>query len=222
MIDLAKQRFVVARLADFCDYRSPAILRERDPILSLWEKLHEVPGPIYELKQQIYDEEVVGFFSKLESGDRRESDLMEFRHFLDRFLSGGDFADASFHITLGNLSEAHRRLDARNFLSELKVCRLLDEERAPGDRRNPDWQKLVAEIYHRLDLDLLELVVRRRPLNARRLPIILRRLRRNVAFYCAVFRLPSHPGETLTPFMLPRVEALVAANQRFLQKLRVS
>ena len=47
MVDLKLQNFIIARLADYCDYRAsfrPEIVR--DPLSYLWEKLGEIEKPL--------------------------------------------------------------------------------------------------------------------------------------------------------------------------------
>ena len=69
-------------------------------------------------------------------------------------------------------------------------------------------------------IDRLGTVLVRKPPTAQRKAMVLRRVRRNVAEYCCVVRIPTDSQDAFTPFMLPRIEALIAANLRFLLKYR--
>ncbi|MFH1725889.1 MAG: hypothetical protein ABII00_14870 [Elusimicrobiota bacterium] len=223
MLDVRNQSFVIARLADYCDYRGRYRSDIDDPIVYMWEKLRELENPMYDLKQQLLMEAACGFFWKVHDGQATEGRLADFKQLLDGYLSPGDFADAAFHLAdLGHLADKERMKTAVEFFKRLKAHRLLDEEDKPEEDRSKNWRRLVDDIYKRLQFDLLERVRRRRPLTARRLNVLIRRCRYNTAEYCTVFHFPIHPGDTFTPFIVPRVEALIAANQRFLRQLRYS
>ena len=81
-------------------------------------------------------------------------------------------------------------------------------------------EKLVAELSRRLELDRLGALLSARNRVPRTKRLVLHRLSRNVADYCAVMRIPLTPSDAFTPFMLSRVEALIAALLRFLNQYR--
>ena len=108
----------------------------------------------------------------------------------------------------------------RQILAQVRPTNLFLEERKTAGQRSPSWDKLVGELYRRLDLQLLGAVLERKPRTPQRKSMVLRRVRRNVAEYCSVVRIPVDAQDTFTPFMLPRIEALIAANLRFLRKYR--
>lgn len=220
MANLTHQCVVIARLADFCDWRSRFGGDMRDPTLYLWEKLKEIEEPISTFKQELLDDAVNSFLRRARASVPDEAAIGDFRQFLDRFVSAGDFADASFHLDAKALGDPESRKWAERVLRGLRAYSLLAEEAKPPERRHPGWEKLVAEIYRRLGFDQLEAVLGHKPLTHRRLRMILRRMRFNTADFCAVFHFPTKPEDTFTPFILPRVEALVAANRRFLRRMR--
>ncbi|HBL16972.1 MAG: hypothetical protein A2X36_00560 [Elusimicrobia bacterium GWA2_69_24] len=221
MVDARLQQFIIARLADYCAYRCGFQRGVPDPILYMWEKLREIEGPMYALKDQLLAEAIAAFFRELDGGRIGARELTDFLQLLDGYLHPGDFADAAFHLDLESLADPGRRKAAREFfLRNLRAHRLLDEDAKPEAQRNPNWRRLVAEIERRLGLDLLDRSRGHKPLTERRLRFLLRRCRMNTAEYCAVFHFPLHPGDNFTPFIMPRVEALVAANRRFLRGFR--
>jgi hypothetical protein len=217
--DLARQRFVIARLADFCDHRSQALREHREPAGYLLAKLAELQEPLRLLKQDVLRGAVDAFLAKLDGPGAASRDVDELGHVLDRLLSRGDFADAFFNLSEHALASDNGRAHARAFLLGLRAQDHLGEEEGAAA---PDeaWEGLVREMHGRLKLDVLERCARRRPLDPRRRRFLLRRLRHSAADYCAVLRVPARAGEAFTPFMLPRVEALVEANRRFLRLLR--
>lgn len=222
MPELRLQNFVIARLADYCDFsaRYSEEMR-RDPVGRLWSKLAEIDAPLAKLKEQTLAETARAFGERLKSGVPPASDLADFKQMLDSYLSPGDFADASFALDDKSLSTPDGRAQAALTLAGLKSHSLLAEEKKPASARLKSWERLVADIHSRLDFPRLEkIAARKQPAGERRLRFILRRCRFNSADFCAVFRFPKGENDTFTPFILPRVEALVAANRRFLSRLR--
>ena len=218
MAELRLQNFVIARLAEYCDFRRP--IDAPDLILYLWEKLKEIEAPLQELKGQTLDDSVRSFLKKAEEGAVTEPILADFKQMLESYLSAGDFVDAIFLLEMPTLRDPSRRILITEHFAKVRAYRKLDEELKPLEKRNKAWEKLVSDICRRLGFDLIERVLKHKPLTERRLRFILRRIRFNTADYCAVFHFPVDADDTFTPFILPRVEALVAANQRLIRRLR--
>lgn len=221
MAELRLQNFVIARLSEYCDFRQRSESYGRDPIQYLWGKLGEIEHPLYELKQQMLEDAVRSFLKRASTLGVTEEELADFKQFLESNLSPGDFVDAAFLLDMPSLLDVQRRKLISDHLSKARTHRRLQEEGKPEGQRGKAWEKLVGEIRRRLGLEQLERVLRRKPLDERRLRFILRRLRFVTADFCAVFHFPMRPDDTFTPFIMPRVEALVAANQRFLRLLRL-
>ncbi|MEE8425124.1 MAG: hypothetical protein V3S11_04820 [Elusimicrobiota bacterium] len=218
MVDLSLQNFVVARLLEFCDYKRPLDPeRVRDPIGYLWEKLGETEEPLTKLKQQLLQDAVGDFLKKTTVN---ADELTDFKQLLDGYLAPGDFADAAFMLEEEALKDPERRKPIATFLKEAKAHSLLEEDKKPEAKRGRNCKRIVGEIYERLGYPLVEKVLGHKKLNAHKLRFVLRRCRFNSAEFCTVFRFPKGPGDTFTPFILPRVEGLIAANRRIFQKLR--
>ncbi|MFH2203578.1 MAG: hypothetical protein ABIJ96_10715 [Elusimicrobiota bacterium] len=221
MVDVLKQNFVIARLADYCNFsQSFERAGTRDPIAYLWGKLREIEQPLLDLKQELLEDSVRRFFTDLNRDKASESTLADLLQLLDSYLSRGDFADAAFHLDWGSLQDPSRRQHAWDFIQPLQAHSLLDEDDKPAEQRGKNWERIVGDIRKRLGYDVIERCHARKPLTARRLRFFLRRARFQSADFCAVFRFPIHEGDTFTPFILPRVEGLIAANRRLLQMLR--
>jgi len=221
MAELRLQNFVIARLSEYCSFRQPLALAD-DPVQYLWGKLREIEQPMYELKQQMLSDAVRSFLKRASTVGVNESELADFKQYLESNLDPGDFVDAVFLLDMPSLLDPKRRKLIEEFLLRINAYQRLHEEIKPEAQRSKSWERLVGDISRRLSLDQLERVLRHRPLTERRMRFILRRLRFDTADYCAVFHFPVSPDDTFTPFILPRVEALIAANQRFLRLLRRS
>lgn len=214
------QSFVLARLADFCDWRVRKPQEADDPLPYLTAKLREIEPPLYTLKQQLYDDALADFLVRAEAGRIDEKALEDFCFLLERYLSPCDFVDAVYDLTLERLSTLEGRTRLRQGLKHLCVHRMLDEEQLPPEKRRPSWERMVKEFYARLDFVTLYRIAERRKLTPRRLSAVLRRLQRNVGEYCSVLHHPRGPEDAFTPFMTPRIEGLVAACNRLVALLR--
>ena len=221
MVDLSRQTFVVARFADYCSFSRPYPRGESDPVRYLLAKLAELEEPMYLLKQDLYDNAWKRFLKKAAAEGVTAEETTDLRSTLEGYLAPGDFFDASFHLMdAAGLKDPARRKLAQDCLSKLKAERLTEEEERPPEKQSKLFRKLTEDMTKRLRLDILETVRRRKPLTLRRLLMLLRRLRFETAEYAAVFHCPTSPDDTFNPFILPRIEALVAVNRRFLRTLR--
>jgi len=210
------QLVIIARLAEYCRFRS--ILKyESDPLEFMLRKLQEIEEPLTLLKENLFRSTRQRLLAELQAGPLDAERCSDFRLLFERLLAAGDFADVAIHLSAG---VPHQAESLRPALERARPTTLFMTERLPAGQRSPSWDKLVAELHRRLDLDRLGLILQRRPRAPQRQSMVLRRLRRNVAEYCCVVRIPTEPQDTFTPFMLPRIEALIAANLRFLLKYR--
>jgi hypothetical protein len=214
--DPTPQLVIVARLSEYCRFRS--ILKfEADPWDFMLRKLQETEAPLTAFKGALFQRTRDGLLAELAAGALSEERCSDYRLLFERLLSPGDFADAAIHLCPGAPNQAEA---LREQLGSMRPATLFTEEGRPEGQRSPAWDKLVGELYRRLGLDRLGTVMVRKPRTAARKAMVLRRVRRNVAEYCTVVRIPTDPQDTFTPFMLPRIEALIAANLRFLLKYR--
>jgi hypothetical protein len=214
--DPTPQLIIVARLAEYC--RSRSMLKyEADPWDFMLRKLQETEEPLAAFKDGLFQRARERLLAELTAGALNAQRCSDYRQLLEHLLCAGDFADAAIHLSPGAPNQAE---SLRQVLAQVRPATPFTEERKPTGQRSPAWDKLVGELYRRLDLDRLGTVMVRKPPTSARKAMVLRRVRRNVAEYCSVVRIPTDPRETFTPFMLPRIEALIAANLRFLLKYR--
>ncbi|TBR22702.1 hypothetical protein EPO15_07510 [bacterium] len=221
MVDLSRQTFVVARFADYCSYSRPYPAGENNPVRYLLNKLDELEEPMYQLKQDLFESSWRRFFKKAAETGVTQEDATDLRAHIEGFLGPGDYPDAAYHLMdATGLKDAGRRKLAVDCFSRLKAVKLTYEEELPPERQSKLFRKLTDEMTKRLKLDVLDTVRKRKPLTLRRMLMLLRRLRFETAEYAAVFHCPTSPDDTFNPFILPRIEALVSVNRRFLRTLR--
>ncbi|HAM34738.1 MAG TPA: hypothetical protein DEB40_12490 [Elusimicrobia bacterium] len=216
-IDPTPQLVVIARLSEYCQYRGAILRYEADPWDYMLRKLKETEEPLIALKENLLAVTRERLFMELKAGGLGEERCADYKMIFERLLCAGDFVDVAFNLYPGVSSQAET---LTRVLSQVKPVHSFVEERKPENQRSPAWQKLVAELYRRLGLDRLGQILERKPPTLLRKAMVLRRVRRNVAEYCTVVHIPTDPKDTFTPFILPRLEALIAANLRFLKKYR--
>jgi hypothetical protein len=214
-LETSHQLVVVARLAEFCQYGRP--LRVADPWEYMREKLMQVEEPLHALKSNLLERTRRQLLSELSQGPLTDDRFSDYRLLFERLVSRGQFVDVAIHLAASPPPSVPLLTQA---LSSLTVHHAFLEERLPASQRSPAWEKLVGEISGRIQVQLLQRTLERKARTARRRAMVLRRLRFNVAEYCSVVHIPTTPQDTFTPFMLPRVEAVVAAALRFLTKNR--
>jgi hypothetical protein len=217
-VNPSHQAFILARLAEFCQYRGAVARDERDPWEYMRQKLLQIEPELASLKGELLAATTRRIVADLRRGPIDAEAAADFRTLLEKLLSRGDFADAAVHLEAGAGASVVPQIEA--VLAKAQPTHAFVEERRPPGERNPAWDKLVDELSRRLELEALSGVLKRKPRTARRRRMVLRRLRRDVAEYCTVVRIPTSAEDTFTPFMLPRMEALVAACLRFLSRHR--
>jgi hypothetical protein len=214
--DPTPQLIIVARLSEYCQFRGIRKY-EADPWEFMLRKLQETEEPLASFKGALFRKTRENLLGEIAAGALAAERCSDYRLLFERLLCPGDFADAAIHLSPGAPNQAEA---LRQVLDHVQPATLFTEERKPEGERSPSWDRLVGELYRRLDLDRMGAVMARKPPTAARKAMVLRRVRSNVAEYCSVVRIPTDPRDTFTPFMLPRIEALIAANLRFLLKYR--
>lgn len=218
-INPAHQLVILARLQEFCEFHTHTMHQEKDPWGYMRRKLLEIEEPLTGLKQELFDATKGMLLQEMRSGKINDERFTDYRALFEKLLSQGDFADIAIHLSVAAAGPAQIP-NVLGVLKNIKPTNFFQEEKKPPPQRSAAWEKLVKELSSRLDIDLLDKLLARKPRTNLRKRVVLRRLRGNVAHYCAVLHIPTDPNETFTPFMLPRVEAVVAASLRFLNKYR--
>jgi hypothetical protein len=217
-IDPTHQLVILARLAEFCEYRKHA-RQDSDPWEFMRRKLHETEHPLTKMKDALLAMTSGKLLEEMKAGPLDNERLADYKTLFERLLAPGDFADLAIHLQPG-VEPKQMLASCAQVLNLVRAHNAFLEEAKPAGRRSPAWEKLVAELNGRIGIDELDKILARKPKTARRRAFVLRRMRRNVAEYCTVVRIPKDPHDTFTPFMLPRVEGLIAVCLRFLDKHR--
>ncbi len=213
------QNVILARLHEFCRFQGSVLHFEKDPWEYMRRKLLEIEAPLFAYKSALLEHVRTRMVRELRNEKINPARCVEIKARLDRLLSPGDFADAAIHLSENDMSPA-RLKNALSILKSVRPWNPFHEERLQPQDRSPAWEKLVMEHYDRLGFDLLSRIMKRVPRPKRRTRSALRKVRVRVADFCAVIKVPENPGEDITPFMLSRIEALIAASLRFLNKHR--
>ena len=215
-VNPAHQMVILARLGEFSRYHATIARHHSDPWDYMLNKLLDTESSISGLKDDLFRATNRQLLEEMAAGTLDAERCADFKTLFEGLLAPGDFADLAIHI-----DPVHQNLEgARRVLVHVRAHHLFLEERKPEGQRGRQWEKLVDELYRRLDLDRMGKILARKPRTAKRKAIILRRMRRNVAEYCSVMHIPTDASDTFTPFMLPRIEGLIAANLRFLRLYR--
>lgn len=217
-INPAHQAFILARISEFCQYHAKLRHYDSDPWAFMREKLLQLEPSLAALKQELLAATRRQLLADLKQGPLEEEAYSDFKALLERLLSRGDFADVAIHLSAS--APAGNAEWVEKLLAQARADHVFLEERKPPQERSPHSDRLIGELYRRLELDGLGKIIERGKRTRRRRAVVLRRMRRNVAEYCTVVRIPIDPRDTFTPFMLPRVEALIGACLRFLNKYR--
>jgi len=210
---VTRQQFILARLADFCDYGGMVPHYERDPWSYMRSKLDELEDAVGELKGKQLADACDRFLAELAAGSVDEGSLAEFKALLDSYLSPGDFADVAIHLSAERLSDPSGRVWAIGLLRRVRAA-------APFAASADPMPMQAAELYRRLGFDVYERILTRKPKTARRKRMTLRRMRRRIAEYCSFLHPPVSPDDTFSPFVIARVSAVLMACRRLLDRCR--
>ncbi|MDD2804654.1 MAG: hypothetical protein PHV33_03805 [Elusimicrobiales bacterium] len=171
--------------------------------------LQRLAANLYEFKEENLRALAADLLEKLRRGPLSPSELTAFKDMLDKLVSGRDYMTACAGLA-GSREFAAERL-AR--LRPLSIA--AEEQKLPGEPRDPTADRLVGEAYRRLRFDSLEEEHRKgRPEDR-----ALQQARAQVAEYCLMYRLPLCAEDTLPPFSLSRIDAVTGACFRLLGRL---
>lgn len=205
---------LLARLSEAASWSGKVREYEPDPWGYLRRKLAETEAPFRELRRARFEAARAGLLHDLREPFLKPGALLDHKETLENLLPSADFADLSFHLSPG-IDPRSRHDGAAQVLAHARLRTSFDLETLPPERRPKEWERLVVQMEERLDLDLLRAVLARRARTPFRLNMAARRLRRGLAEYLTMTRHEQGSREELTPFVLTRLEALVAALRRF-------
>ena len=210
---------LLARLSEAVRWDDAVRRHETDPWAHLRRKLGDMEGPLRAYKLSLFDDAKQRLLADLARPLLPPGAIEAHKEAFESLLPLGEYADLSFHLDPGADREA-RREGASAVLAAAHAPTLFDYEALPSGRRSPAWEKRVAAMSARLDLERLTLVAERGEMTRDRRARMARRLRRNLAEYLSVTRGEGSLRDEITPFMLARIEAAAAAALRLLNRWR--
>jgi hypothetical protein len=219
MTDVNPQLVLLARLSEAVSWDAAVQRHETDAWAYLRRKLEATEEPLREFKQTLFKRAKTKLLADLDRPIMPPGAFETHKETFEALLNLGDYADLAFHLDPGAERES-RREGAAAVLEGARPPTLFDYEALPAERRSRAWEKRVSEMSRRLDLEPVVLVAERGPLEPIKRARIARRLRRNLGEYLSVARKEDTLREEITPFMLARIEAAVAATLRLLYRWR--
>ncbi|MDE2143928.1 MAG: hypothetical protein KGJ84_16080 [Elusimicrobia bacterium] len=212
------QLALLARIHEAATWNDAVRRHESDPWAYMRRKLHDTEGPLRAYKSDVFERAKEKLFADLSRPLMPPGGLEAHREAFEALLPAGDFADLSFHLSPA--ADRQARLEgARSVLGAAKAPTLFDHEALPPEKRSRTWEKRVVEMTKRLGLEE-PIRVAERGLDPARRARVARRLRRNLREYLSVALHEGGLRDEITPFMLARLEAAVAAVLRPLERWR--
>jgi len=211
------QLALLARLTEAMHWTEAVRKHETDPWSYMRRKLCETEGPLRMYKHEVFEKAKTSLLTDLAKPSLSPAELSAHKETFEALLTGGDFADLAFNLDGDPKS---RREGAASVFKSAKAPVLFDYEALPPERRSRAWEKRVDAIRPRLDLDRLTKIAERDEMTPAKKARVARRLRRNLEEYLSVTRNEGALRDEITPFMLARIEAAVAAALRLLNRWR--
>lgn len=216
---MSAQLALQARLTEAVQWDDAVRRHETDPWGYMRRKLQDTEAPLRQYVVEAFAAAKKRLLEDLALPMVPPGALEAHKESFEALLAAGDFADLSFQ--LHPETERKARLEGvRHILGAAKVATLFDYEALPADRRSRAWEKRVEAISPRLGLHYLNAAAGRGQAAPARRAYLARRLRHNLREYLAVTRGHGALRDEITPFMLARIEAAVAASLRLLNRWR--
>lgn len=175
--------------------------------------LRRMSEHLLDLKRETLAETCGNFAAKLDKGPVDGKTVSEFKEQLEKLVSARDF-----ELIGGSLIGSKELIRKR--LSTLAPLSLTDEEKKDGGR-DSEAERHIKAAYERLDFPSLVREAGASP-GDKALNAVLEKARAEVAEYCCLYRIPLDKDDTLSPFSLLRVDAVLAACYRILSDIRKS
>ena len=211
------QLALLARLTEAMHWNEAVRKHEDDPWSYMRRKLCETEGPLRAYKHEVFENAKAKLMSDLARPTLTPAELSAHKEAFEALLTGGDFADLAFNL---DGDPGSRREGAASVLKSAKAPVLFDYEALPPERRSRAWEKRIDAIRPRIGLEYLTKIAENGEITAAKKARLARRLRRNLGEYLSVTRGEGALRDEITPFMLARIEAAVAASLRLLNRWR--
>jgi hypothetical protein len=213
------QLALLARLAEAMHWTEAVRKHETDSWSYMRRKLNETEGPLRKYKHEIFEKAKAALLADLRKPSLERVALESHKEAFEALLPISEYADLSYHLDSGSDHES-RREGAAEVLKSAKAPVLFDYEALPPEKRSRAWEKRIDAMRPRLGLEYLTKIAENGTMTPEKRSRIARRLRRNLGEYLSVTRGEGALREEITPFMLARIEAAVAAALRLLNRWR--
>ena len=209
---------LLARLTEATEWNDLVRRHETDAWGYMRRKLQATAGPFKDFKQGLFDKAKEQLFADLSQSIMPPGAIEKHRETFEILMMPGDFADLAFNLLPGG-DPKHRLEMCKMILTGAVALTLFDVEALPALQRGNAWQKRVMDLSTRLGLDLLAKIADRGVPSEKRKAFVVRRLRKHLREYLTITRHDSGVRAEITPFVLVRLEAAVAATLRFLNRI---
>jgi len=203
----------ITRLRDYCSEKVPD--HYLGPMDFMRTTLQHMSESIMKLKSETLAEACKNFLQQLDMNGVTDKELTDFKSILDKLISSPKFTDIKVSFAFGDKDGIKREL------LNISPMSFIEEERKKPEQSDGTAQtakERVSFIYQRLDFDALEKEFLRDPKQG--VDGVLSRARQSVKEFCCAMRIPLRNKATFSPFILSDAEAMVAANDRFLRRIR--
>jgi hypothetical protein len=219
MISGGPRLALLARLSEAVVWDDAIRRHETDSWAHMRRKLLDMEAPLREYKTQLFAEAKARLLADLDRPLMPPGSIEAHKETFESLLPIGEYADLSFYLDPGADRDS-RREGAAAVLAAAHAPTLFDYEALPKERRGAAWERRVAAMNVRLELDTLTRIAERDAMDHAKRARVARRLRRNLAEYLTVIRGEGPLRDEITPFMLARIEAAAAAALRLLDRWR--
>ena len=177
----------------------------------VFTSLQSMSENLIDLKKETLTEACERFGKKLDEGKVTDITIVEFKALLEKLVPDRDFKRVCASM-IGSKELIKSRLSA------LEPISLIDEERK-NEGRDAEVDRHIKDAYARLNFDILVKELVASPFE-KTIDVVLTKARAEVADYCCLYHIPLNEDDTLTPFSLLRVDAVIAATYRLLSNAR--
>ena len=208
MAKIEHQIIFITRLREFTGLVPAAYASQKEFFVN---SLRSMSEHLLDLKKETLEEACRAFSDKLDKGAATAQAISELEDVLEKLVPGKDFTLICGSM-IGNKELIKKRLAAL-----IPISLVGEENKAVG--RDPAADRRITETYSRLKFDSLVGELNTEP-DERAIDAVLIKARAEVAEYCCLYHIPLTADDTLTPFSLINVDAVLAAGYRLLSNIR--
>jgi hypothetical protein len=173
--------------------------------------LNSMSEDLINLKKETLSEACNKFKEKLDGGKVTDITITEFKALLEKLVP-----DRDFKRVCASMVGSNELIKSR--ISSLEPISLIEEERERAGK-DPEAERHIKDTYVRLGFSELTMKVTASP-DESTAEAVLAKAREEVKEYCCLYHVPLNEEDTLTPFSLLHVDAVIAASYRLLSDIR--